>query len=153
MIKFFDYTRSYEDIRSNIIKNIEAVIDSGKFINGPQVGVFEQYLQNYLKANHSLGVSSGTDALLVAILASVKKKSGYFIVPSFTFTATAMAPLRLGYDIRFVDVKEGSFSPSIQDIINNCCKDTVGVIWPSLFGEPADLYTLYDFCKKNDIKN
>ena len=48
MIKFFDYTYSYSDIKSNIMKNIEAVIDSGKFINGLQVSKFEQYLQNYL---------------------------------------------------------------------------------------------------------
>jgi len=151
MINFFDYSASYKDIKDELVCEIEKIIDSAVFINGESVNRFEIILSEYIKSKYSLGLSSGTDSLLVAIMASVKKKKGNFIIPSFTFTATAMSPLRLGYDIKFVDTDKNFFKPSIQSVIELIDKDTVGVIWPYLFGEPTDISELYIYCKDNNV--
>jgi UDP-2-acetamido-2-deoxy-ribo-hexuluronate aminotransferase len=151
MINFFKYNKSYAKNTDSIINSLTSIVNSGNFINGSEVDIFEESVSRYLSIDHFRGVSSGTDALIVAIMASVKKKRGNFIVPSFTFTATAMSPVRLGYKVKFVDVEVSTFKPAIQSIIDACDKNTVGVIWPYLFGEPTDIEVLYNFCKERDI--
>ena len=65
MIKFFDYSASYEDIKDELVCEIKKIIDSAIFINGESVNKFEMILSEYTKSKHSLGLSSGTDSLLV----------------------------------------------------------------------------------------
>ena len=151
MINFFEYSRTYESLKKEICEDILQIINTGVFINGDSVKKFEKEMRDYLVANSFVGLSSGTDALIVAIMAAVNKKKGNFIVPSFTFTATAMSPARLGYDIKFVDVDENSFTPSVKNVVQACDSETVGIIWPYLFGEPSDLEELYDYCKESGI--
>ena len=82
---------------------------------------------------------------------SLENKDGVFVCPSFTFIATAMSVARQGFDIGFVDVEFESFKPTVEMVIDKCCSNTVGVIWPHLFGEPTDITKLSRYCKNNGI--
>ena len=140
MIPFFKYHRVYENISGKISEEISKVISSGMFINGPNVKLLEDNMNSFIGSKYCSGVSSGTDALSAAVM-SLENKGGIFVCPSFTFIATAMSVARQGFDIRFVDVEFESFKPTVEMVIDKCCSNTVGVIWPHLFGEPTDMFS------------
>lgn len=150
MIPFFDYTRVYKPLNKQITEKINNVIESGRFINGPEVKLFEDEVSNFLTVKHAVGVSSGTDALTMALMSSLENK-GIVLCPSFTFIATAMSALRLGHKVKFVDLEKGLYRPSIESYIEACCEETVAIIWVHLFGESTDLSRLYEFCKSKNI--
>jgi dTDP-4-amino-4,6-dideoxygalactose transaminase len=62
-----------------------------------------------------------------------------------------MTAARQGYDVRFIDVASNTFKPTPEMIIEKCCSDTVGIIWPHLFGEPTNLHSLSVYCKEKNI--
>lgn len=149
-ISFFDYPRLYHNFTSELIENIKKTIERGDFINGQEVGLFEDNLKSYTGSRHCLAVSSGTDALTAALM-TIKNKKKFALSPSFTFVASAMTAYREGYQIKFIDVQKNQFKPSIELVIDNICKDTSVVIWPHLFGESTDLQQLKEYCDQREI--
>lgn len=115
-IALFDMKAQQSRIRAELDRRIASVLDSGRFINGPEVTELENALAAYSGAKHAVGVSSGTDALQIAMMAEGIGRGDAVFLPAFTYTATAEVPLVLGATPIFVDVEEGSFNIDLADL-------------------------------------
>src|SRR5213076_1086336 len=109
-VKLLDLQAQYRPLREEIRRAIDQVCDEQALILGPAVEKFEKSLADYCGTKHAIGVSSGTDALLCALMAIGIKAGDEVICPSFTFFATAGSVARLGVRPVFVDVEPGSFN-------------------------------------------
>lgn len=111
-MRFIDLVTQQERIRSKIEKNIEAVLDHGQYVLGPEVGTLEERLAAYVEVKHAIACSSGTDALLIALMAyGVGPGDAVFTTP-FTFIATAEVISLLGAMPVFVDIAPETFNLS-----------------------------------------
>ncbi|MFN3450430.1 MAG: aminotransferase class I/II-fold pyridoxal phosphate-dependent enzyme, partial [Roseococcus sp.] len=115
-IALFDVKAQQALIRPELDRRIAAVLDSGRFINGPEVAEIEERLAAFAGCAHAVGVSSGTDALQIAMMAEGIGPGDAVFLPAFTYTATAEVPLVLGATPVFVDVEEESFNIAIADL-------------------------------------
>src|SRR5213595_3813897 len=109
-VKLLDLQAQYLAIRNEIRRAIDEVCDAQSLVLGPHVEKFEKSLAEYCGTKHAIGVSSGTDALLCALMAIGIKAGDEVICPSFTFFATAGCIARLGARPVFVDIDPGSFN-------------------------------------------
>ena len=103
-IALFDMHAQQALIREKLRTRIDAVLASGRFINGPEVAELEEQLAAFAGCAHAVGVSSGTDALQIAMMAEGIGPGDAVFLPAFTYTATAEVPLVLGATPIFVDV-------------------------------------------------
>jgi dTDP-4-amino-4,6-dideoxygalactose transaminase len=144
-MQFIDLGRQYERIRNDVAAAIEMVLEGQRFIMGPEVAELEERLAAFVGARHALGVSSGTDALVVLLMAYGVGPGDAIFVPSFTFFATAECVSVLGATPVFVDVDETTFNldaASLEQAVERIqSEDSLrprGVIPVDLFGLPAD---------------
>src|ERR1700712_4020992 len=108
-IAFFDMKAQQTLIRAEIDAGIARILDHGRFIQGPEVDALEAQLAGFSGAAHAVGVSSGTDALQIAMMAEGIGRGDAVFLPAFTYTATAEVPLVLGAVPIFVDVDPRTF--------------------------------------------
>ncbi len=109
-MKFIDLTAQQDRIRDRIESNIKAVLDHGQYIMGPEVKIIEERLGAYVGARHAVGCASGTDALMLALMAcDVGQGDAVFTTP-FTFIATAEVISLLGATPVFVDIDPMTFN-------------------------------------------
>lgn len=131
-------------LRSQIEKNISAVLDHQQFIMGPEVRTLEEELQKFCGAKHTIAVANGTDALQIALMAHGVGSGDAVLVPSFTYTATAEVILVLGATPIFVEVSEDSFNIDCEDLKLKIAAarkrgaNPKAIIAVDLFGLPAD---------------
>ncbi|MFP5469645.1 MAG: DegT/DnrJ/EryC1/StrS family aminotransferase, partial [Alphaproteobacteria bacterium] len=95
-VPFIDLQAQYHRLKPQIDARMHAVLDHGQFILGPEVAEFERALGEFAGGTHVIGVSNGTDALMMALMVQDIGPGDAVYVPSFTFTATAEAVLMLG---------------------------------------------------------
>lgn len=144
-IALFDMQAQQALIRPELDRRIAHVLSSGRFINGPEVAELEARLAAFAGCAHAVGVSSGTDALQIAMMAEGIGRGDAVFLPAFTYTATAEVPLVLGATPVFVDVDPDSFNMDLADLERRIAlvlaegklrpRAVVGV---DLFGLPAD---------------
>jgi dTDP-4-amino-4,6-dideoxygalactose transaminase len=157
MIPFFDLHRVLQKHESKLTSAFKECLDSAKFINGPQVGSLEDRLAVYLRASNVIGVSSGTDALLAIFMALDLNQvecniyGAKILVTPFTFAASATSIMRAGSRPVFVDLAKDSFYPSIDQYSAALTSKTKGILAVHLFGEPANLTELKEFCKTKNL--
>ena len=144
-IALFDMQAQQALIRPELDRRVSEVMSSGRFINGPEVAELEARLSAFAGGVHAVGVSSGTDALQIAMMAEGIGRGDAVFLPAFTYTATAEVPLVLGATPIFVDVDPDSFNMDLADLERRIAlvlaegklkpRAIVGV---DLFGLPAD---------------
>jgi dTDP-4-amino-4,6-dideoxygalactose transaminase len=138
-IPFFDMRAEIAAVRADIDAAIARVLDSGGFIGGPEVEAFERELADAAGGAHAVGVSSGSDALLVALMALGVGAGDEVVTTPLTFFATAGAIARLGARPVFADVDPETLTLDPRAAANAVTARTRAVIPVHLFGRVADL--------------
>lgn len=148
-IPLIDLQAQRAKITSEIDTAIRTVLDHGQFIMGPEVSLFESSLASFAGVDHAIACSSGTDALLLSLMAYETGPGDAIILPAFTFPATAEVVALTGATPVFVDVLHDSFNidcesvrQAIVDIKSDGKLTPRGVIGVGLFGQPADFQEL-----------
>ena len=138
-------TNKTKDLLSN---SINKVIKNNKFIMGPDVEILEKNLLNFTGSKFCLGVSSGTDALLISLMALGVKRNDEVIVPSFSWISTASVIKFLEAKPIFVDIERDSCNIDIEKIEKSITKRTKCIIFVSLFGNVPNIDQINKIGKK-----
>ncbi|QAA76353.1 MAG: Aminotransferase, DegT/DnrJ/EryC1/StrS family [Candidatus Bipolaricaulis sibiricus] len=144
-IPILDLTRQYAAIKPEIDAAVQRVVESGRFILGPEVEALEKAIAAYCRATHAIGVASGTDALLLSLRAVGVGPGDGVIVPSFTFFATAGVVHNVGAAPIFCDIDPQTFNLSPTGLRRILTSDhgartqPKAVIPVHLYGQMADM--------------
>ena len=157
MIPFIDLKAQQKLIRHKIDERIKTVLDHGQYILGPEVKELERKLSIYTNSEYVLCCSSGTDALLLALLGLKLKAGEGVIVPAFSFASSAEVMPLLGAIPIFIDIEDDTFNldPSkLADAFNTATEMGIivkGIMSVGLFGQPADMDPINEFAKNNNL--
>lgn len=157
MIPFIDLKAQQERIRDDVDQRIAAVLNHGAYIMGPEVTELETELGKWAQTKHVISCSSGTDALILALLGKKLRPGQGVICPSFTFAATAESLAVLGASPVFADVDPHSFNLDPRNLSaalqagTDAGIDVVGIMPVGLFGMPADMRAIRDFAQKKGL--
>ena len=143
-VKLLDLQAQYLPIRNEIRRAIDQVLDEQALILGPAVDRFEKRLAEYCQTKHAIGVSSGTDALLCALMAVGVGPGDEVICPAFTFFATAGSIARLGARPVFCDVEPDTFNLDPASVQKKVSKKTKAIMPVHLFGQVAKMEAVND---------
>lgn len=151
-VPLIDLTEQHQILMPEILLALEGLIKSGRFVLGPAVEHFEQALARYCGSRQTIGVSSGTDALLAALMAIDIKPGDEVITSSFTFFATAGCIARLGAVPVFVDIEPDSYNIDPQLVEAAITPKTKAIMPVHVFGQMAAMTTINDLARKNGLK-
>ena len=138
-IPLLDLKPQYAKIRGEILRVTEEVYDSQAFILGTRVEAFERDFAAYCRSKHAVGVSSGTDALLIALMVLGVGPGDEVIVPAYSFFATAGVVARLGATPVFVDIDLTDYNIDVTEIEKHISRRTKAIMPVHLFGQCADM--------------
>ena len=144
-IDLVDVKAQYEPLIPEFREAFERVVESGRFIFGPEVQAFEEEAAAYLGVPHAIGVANGTDALVLALEAMGVGAGDEVICPSFTFYATAEAIARAGATPVFADIDPVTLNLDPDDVERRIGPRTKAIVPVHLFGRPAPLAELAAF--------
>jgi dTDP-4-amino-4,6-dideoxygalactose transaminase len=158
-ISFLDLKAQYKRIQDEINHKISEVLSSQSFILGPEVEELEREIASYSKVKWAVGVSSGSDALIISQMALGVGEGDEVITTPFTFFATAGSVARLKAQPVFCDIEKGSFNLSpfkleelLRKKIDKQGKASIKAIIPvHLFGQCADMNPILTLAKKYDL--
>ena len=136
---FIDLKSQYAALRDTINARIQRVLDHGQYIMGPEVAELEGKLAEYTGAKHCITVASGTEALLIALMALDIKPGDEVITTPFTFVATAEVIALVGATPVFVDIEADTCNIDASRIEAAISARTRAIMPVSLYGQPADM--------------
>lgn len=136
-VPMLDVGRGNLPLKREFLEAIERVIDSGRFLHGPEVTELEKTVAQLSQTTHAIGCASGSDALLLALMALDIEPGDEVIVPSFTFFATASAVSRLGAEPVFVDIDPMTYNMDPECLQASITARTKAIIPVHLFGQCA----------------
>jgi UDP-2-acetamido-2-deoxy-ribo-hexuluronate aminotransferase len=138
-------------LRDAIDSRIAAVLDHGQYILGPEVGELEQQLAAYVGVRHCIAVASGTDALLIALMALGIKAGDEVITTPFSFIATAETIALLGAVPVYVDIDSSTYNLDPTKLEAAITQRTRAIIPVSLYGQPADFVAINAIAQRYDL--
>jgi dTDP-4-amino-4,6-dideoxygalactose transaminase len=147
-VPFIDLAAQYGHIKEEVNQNLSDVLNSQHFILGPKVKELEQKIAELCGCKYAIGVSSGTDALLLSLMACGIKPGDEVITTPFTFFSTASCISRLGAQPVFVDIDPRTFNIDPEAIEDKLSSKTKAIIPVHLFGQLADIDHLLDIASK-----
>ena len=151
-VPLIDLKRQYHSIKEEIDSAIQDVLENQSFILGPQVKEFEKLFASYCNTNHAIGVSSGTDALLLALKSLGIGNGDEVITSPFTFFATVGSICNTGATPIFADIDPESYNIRPDLIEKRINKNTKAIIPVHLYGQCADMDPILEIAKKHNIK-
>ena len=150
-INFIDLKAQYREYQAEIDKEVLEVFSSAQFIGGEKLNSLESNLAQYTGAKHAIGCSSGTDALLLSLMALDIGPGDEVITTPFTFIATAEVIAFLGAKSVFVDIDEESYNIDPSKIKNVVTDRTKAIMPVSLYGQCSDMDAINEIAKEFDI--
>lgn len=157
-VPLLDLKRQYQTIRKEILQVTEEVYDSQYFILGPRVEALENEIAAYCTTGYAVGVSSGTDALLIALMAADIGPEDYVVTTPYTFFATAGSIVRTGARPLFVDIEPETYNISTKGIgallsdLPSEKRQRVKALMPvHLYGQCADMGPLLEIAAKYQL--
>ena len=150
-IQMVDLKSQYLRIKEDIDHAIMSTLNHTSFINGPEVKLFQQNLQNYLKVKHVVPCANGTDAIQIALMALGLKPGDEVITSNFTFISTVEVIALMGLKPVLVDVSLNDFNILAKEIEKKITDRTKAIIPVHLFGQGADMQTINEISKKYSL--
>ncbi|MFK5882424.1 MAG: DegT/DnrJ/EryC1/StrS family aminotransferase [Sulfurospirillum sp.] len=150
-LPFIDLKTQYELYKDEIDKEILGVLNSTQFILGPQVSKLEESLADFTGSKHAIACSSGTDALLLSLMALDIKAGDEVITTPFTFISTAEVIALVGAKAVFVDIDKETYNIDPTLIEEKITSRTKAIIPVSLYGQPADMDEINKIAEKHNI--
>ena len=150
-IPSFDLKRNYARVEGEIKEALDRVLSSAQFILGPEVTEFEREAAGYLGSKRAVSCASGTDALMLALMALGIKQGDEVITTPFSFFATASCITRVGATPVFADVEPASFNISMERVAEAITPKTRAFIPVHLFGQMCGLEKITDILREKDI--
>jgi dTDP-4-amino-4,6-dideoxygalactose transaminase len=150
-VPLLDVGRGNAPLREEILAAVARVVDSGRFLFGPDVQQLEQSIAEISGTKHAVACASGSDALLLALMALDIGEGDEVIVPSFTFFATASAVWRLGARPVFVDIDAKTFNIDPQQVEDAITPLTRAIIPVHLFGQCADMDAIGQIAERHSL--
>jgi UDP-2-acetamido-2-deoxy-ribo-hexuluronate aminotransferase len=138
-VDFIDLKTQYRALRESMNARIQTVLDHGQYILGPEVPELEERLAAYIGSKHCVTVASGTEALLIALMALDVKPGDEVITTPFTFVATAEMIVLIGAKPVFVDVQPDTCNIDPAKIEAAITPRTRAIMPVALYGQPADM--------------
>jgi len=142
---------NFQQVREELLAEITEVCESGYYVLGPKVAGFEKALGEYTGAKHAVGTSSGTDALLMSLMALEIGRGDEVIVPAFTFFAAAGCVARVGARPVFCDIDPQTYNLDVGQVEGKLTTRTKAVIPVHLYGQLADLPSLFKIVGRHGI--
>jgi dTDP-4-amino-4,6-dideoxygalactose transaminase len=150
-VPLLDLSGQYEPIKDEVLNVFKDIFDSKRFILGSHVEEFETEAAQYCETNYALGVSSGTDALIIALMALDIKAGDEVITTPFTFFATAGSIHRVGATPVFVDIDPNTFNIDPAQIEAKITNKTKAIMPVHLFGQMADMDPIIEIANKHNL--
>lgn len=150
-INFIDLKQQYQRLKPAIDQRIQAVLDHGQYIMGPEVAELEKRLADYVGVKHAIGVSDGTTALQIAMMALGIKPGDEIITTPFTFIATGEMISLLGAKPVFVDIDPVSCNIDPNQVEAAISPRTRAIIPVSLYGQCSDMEAINDIASRHDL--
>jgi dTDP-4-amino-4,6-dideoxygalactose transaminase len=141
-VPLLDLSASHRHLRDDLLAAFEELIDSGAFINGPEVADFEAMFARYCGVKHCVGLASGLDALRLALAAIEPEPGEEAILPANTFVATAEAVVQAGLVPVLADVSEGDYNLDPEAVTDAVTPRTRVVVPVHLYGQMANMVRL-----------
>lgn len=150
-IQMVDLVTQYHHIKEEVDQEVIRVLESSKYINGPQVHEFQKNLEDYLGVKHVIPCGNGTDALQVAMMALELEPGDEVITVDFTFAATVEVIKLLKLTPVIVDVNDDDFNISLEAIKKAITPKTKAIVPVHLFGQTAHMEEIMKLAKEHDI--
>lgn len=150
-VPLLDLKPQYQSLKKELDDAILRVAESQYFILGPEVEKMEKEFCEYLKCKHSIGVSSGTDALLLALMAIDIGPGDEVIVPTYSFFATAGVVSRLNATPVLTDIDPITFNIDPEDVKRKITSKTKAIMPVHLYGQSADMDPIMKVARENNI--
>ncbi|HBA82759.1 MAG TPA: transcriptional regulator [Verrucomicrobia bacterium] len=150
-VPLLDLKAQYDSIRSEIEPVLKEVIESQYFILGPKVKACEEEIAKYCQVPHAVGVTSGTDALLMALMAENIGEGDEVITTPYTFFATAGSIARMGAKPVFVDIDPVSFNIRPDRMEEKITPRTKAIMPVHLYGQMADMDPIMEIARKHKL--
>jgi dTDP-4-amino-4,6-dideoxygalactose transaminase len=150
-VPFVDLRAQGRELSTELVSAFERVVASGTFVLGPEVADFERRAASYVGVRHAVGVSSGTDALLIALRALDIGPGDEVITTPLTFVSTAEAVLRVGATLRFVDVDSARLALNPALVEAAITPRSRAIIPVHLYGRPARMDALTEIATRRGL--
>lgn len=150
-VPLLDLKPQYAPLKQEVMAVFEEILDSQYMVNGPAVAQFEEEAAAYCGSKFAVGCSSGTDALILALMAMDLKPGDEVITTPFTFFATAGSIERRGLKPVFVDIDPETFNLDTEQIDDAINEKTRAIMPVHLFGQMADMDDVLDLAEKHEL--
>jgi dTDP-4-amino-4,6-dideoxygalactose transaminase len=151
VIPLLDLRAQYQSIRDEVRAAVDRVIESQRFILGPEGEALESEIAGYCRCSHAIGVSSGTDALLTALMAIDINPGDEVITSAYSFSATATSIARLCATPVFADIDPRTYNVDPNAIEAAISARTRAIIPVHLFGQMADMPAIMDIARRHNL--
>lgn len=150
-MNFIDLKTRLKRVREKVDQRVAAVLDHGQFIQGPEVGELEQTLASYVGVKHCVGVSSGTDSLLIALMALEVGSSDEVITVPYTWISTAEVIALRGAIPVFVDIdpRTWNMDPNLLEVA--ITENTKAIMPVGIYGQTADMDAINEIANRHNI--